>query len=484
MLNMVSWKDYEGVEGFYGASSPQDVAQLNKALVAGADRDPPSSIVAGDGFALRVESLERTLKNTSFRAEHVRLWRAIPKKPAYNTVEEYNQIQSYGSLNTGAFIGEGALPSETDATYERKFSIVKFMGTTRRVGHVMTLVKPAHGNVIAQETVAGTLYLLQQIEQNLFYGDSSLDPVQWDGYEKLIADGAGATNIIDLRGQPLTEDRLIDASLTIMDAPNYGLPTHLHMNPKVKADLVKTFFPKMRYDLGALANGKIGGDIGYFISPAGDVKLESNVFISDGGGVPSAASGDASARPGTPSVSVAAAAGANASSMFGSADAGLYFYHAVAVNRFGTSAPLAVNGSALTVAAGDRVTFTLQPGAGPLPAYYLIYRTAPGGAQSSARLILKVSNQTGTPPQPSGAALQIIDVNARLPGCSTAFMFQQNVENMAFAQLAPMIKIPLSTVDPSIRWMQLLYGVPQLFTPRHNVIFRNVGRSPDFVGAP
>lgn len=484
MLNTVGWKDYEGVQGFYGASSPQEIQALNKALVAGNAQNPPGSVTAGDGFALRVESLERTLKSTTFRAEHVRLWRGIPKLPAYNTVEEYNQIQSYGQLNAGgAFIEEGALPTETDASYERKFSVVKFMGTARRVSHVMSLVKPAHGNVIAQETVAGTLFLLSQIEQNLFYGDSSLDPVQWDGFEKLIADGAGATNIIDLRGQPLSEDKLIDASLTIMDAPNYGIPTHLHMNPKVKADLVKTFFPKARYDLGAMTQGKIGGDIQSFISPAGDVRLESNVFINDGGGVSGlAALGDASARPGTPSISVAAAAGAHASSMFGAADAGSYFYHIVAVNRYGQSAPLAVNAVALAVVAGDRVTFTVLPGPGPLPAYYIVYRTAPGGVTSTARQILRVSNIVlGAP---SAAALQIIDVNARLPGTSVAFMFQQNVENMAFKQLAPMIKIPLATVDPSIRWMQLLYGVPQLYTPKHNVIFRNVGRAADYVGAP
>ena len=52
---------------------------------------------------------------------------------------------------------------------------------------------------------------------------------------------------------------------------------------------------------------------------------------------------------------------------------------------------------------------------------------------------------------------------------------------MAFKQLAPMIKIPLATVDPSIRWMQLIYGTPQVYTPGRNVIFRNIGRAVDAV---
>lgn len=82
---MVSWKDYDGVEGF-GSASQSDVDALNKALAAGQEINPPGSIVAGDGFALRVESLEKTLKVTTFKMEHIRLWKNVPKLAAYNTV--------------------------------------------------------------------------------------------------------------------------------------------------------------------------------------------------------------------------------------------------------------------------------------------------------------------------------------------------------------------------------------------------------------
>lgn len=58
--NMVSLQDYQGVEGFFGAQSGQDVEMLNKALAAGQDINAPSPFTAGDGFALRVESLEAT----------------------------------------------------------------------------------------------------------------------------------------------------------------------------------------------------------------------------------------------------------------------------------------------------------------------------------------------------------------------------------------------------------------------------------------
>ncbi len=133
--NGVSWRDYEGVEGF-GQSSSQELADLNKALNVGQDQNPPGSAVAGDGFALRVESLENTLKNVTYRMEHLRLFKALPKLAAYNTVEEHNEIQSYGENPDAGWMDEGDLPNEDDSTYERKFAVIRYLGTTRRVSHV------------------------------------------------------------------------------------------------------------------------------------------------------------------------------------------------------------------------------------------------------------------------------------------------------------------------------------------------------------
>lgn len=474
--DMVSWKDYEGVEGF-GSVTQQDVDELHKALSAGNDINPPGSAVAGDGFALRVESLEQTLKNTTFKMEHIKFWKNINKLPAYNTVEEHNEISSYGENVDAGFIGEGDLPEEEDSTYERKFAIVKFLGTTRRVTHPMSLVRPAHGPMIARETVNGTMHLLRIMEKALFYGDSSLSALQFDGFFKLMSDNAPATNVIDLRGEPLSEDRLTDGALTIQDAPNYGTPTHMYLNPKVKADLVKTFFPKERHPTFIGDGRLVGLDIGGFTSPAGDVKFEPDVFITDGGG-PGVARGDAAKRPANPTISTAATTPVDAASQFIASDAGNYFYKVVAVNRYGRSAPVAVGAGAVAVAAGDKTTFGITPGGSTSVGWYEIYRTTVGGAAGTERLILRVPNAAGAGEQ------TIDDYNANLPGTTSAFLCQQNLESMSYKQLAPMVKIPLATIDSSIRWMQLIYGVPVLYTPGKNVVFKNIGRAAGYVGAP
>lgn len=480
---MISWRDYDGVDGFGGSST--DVRDINRALdkslTAGAAVNAPGSAVAGDGFALRVESLERTLKNTTYKMEHIRLWKAVPKLAAYNTVEEFNQIQSYGENPDAGFIEEGDLPESDDSTYQRKYSVVKFLGTTRKVTHVMSLVKPAHGSVIAQETINGTMHLLRIVERALLYGNSELSDLQFDGYEKLLMDNSPATNIIDLRGKPLSEDNLTDGALTVQDAPNYGTPTHLFLNPKNKADLCKAFFPKERYDaFQKTDSGMIGLDIAGFTSPAGDVKFESDVFITDGGG-PTAAVGTSGRRPSSPTISTAPTSPPDSDSLFEADDAGDYFYQVQACNRYGRSAAvhLVAGPVAVTVAAGDKVSFGVTPDDGSPPvAWYEVFRTKKSGAAGTARLILRVPNTEGE------AELTIVDLNANLPGCTSAFLFQMNLEAMSFKQLAPMVRIPLGTIDTSIRWAQLIYGVPVIYAPGKHVLYRNVGRAANYVGAP
>jgi len=61
MSSAISWADYEGVSGFGGGGASQgDIEALQKALAAGQEINPPGAVTPGDGFALRVESLERT----------------------------------------------------------------------------------------------------------------------------------------------------------------------------------------------------------------------------------------------------------------------------------------------------------------------------------------------------------------------------------------------------------------------------------------
>jgi hypothetical protein len=340
----------------------------------------------------------------------------------------------------------------------------------------MSLVKPAHGPVLAQEVVNGTAWLLKQLEKALFFGDSSLIPVQFDGLQALITAGAPSANIIDMRGQPLSEDALNDGALTVKTAPNYGRPTDLHLADGAYADLAKSFYPAERIHVPTEGwkDGMVGLSIKGFHSMVGPIMFNPNVFI-EFGAVPAAATGPASQRPSTPTESVAPACSADGSAdnKFAASDIGDYNYQVVAINRYGKSAALNLTGPVTMDAATKKITFTVADGAIPGTAYE-VYRSPKGGAIGTCKLAFTVAR--------SGATTLITDKNIYLPGCTTAFMIQQNVEFFSFKQLAPFVKVPLATIDTSIRFMLLLYGAMTVYAPGKAVIYRNVGRALGTVG--
>jgi len=469
----VSMKDYEGIQGF-GVGSQEQVDELNKALEAGYQRPPASG-----GSALRVESLEATLRVVTFTLQNIRFWPRIPKLPAFSTVEEYNILSSYGS-DSGVFTNEGDLPETQDSVYERKVALVKFLGTTREVTHPMTLVRPAHGNTVALETQNGAIFLVERLERALFVGRSDVISQEFDGVMKQIMDGAGLTDpwnvnpvssgvVVDCRGGPITEDLVEEAANSIVE--NYGTPTGMYLAPRPSSDLAKQFYPRERVNLPFPTDGRVGLAITSIVTSAGTIELRPDVFLRGGGNngkkdPPVAAT--STKAPNTPA-SVTTAVAADATSLFAAADAGTYIYKVTAINRYGESAPITLAGQA--IAAGEKCTLTITDGGGSYPATgYKIYRSAKDGTAATCLIQIPGFPRDSVTPVDTN----YVDFNFWLPGTSNAFMFQENLQNFSFRQLAPMMKIPLATIAASIRWMQLLYGTPIVYSPKKNKIFINV----------
>lgn len=489
----VSWRDYAGLEsmpglfegggegeGAGGIVSAADVDALNKALVAGGDINNPGS-GAGVGFPLRVESLDKLLYVTSFRAQDIKFWKTLFKDPAYNTVEEFNRLEEYGSSES-AFMAEGDLAVEDDSTYSRQYTKIKFLGTTRRVTHVMSLLRAAHGNAVARESVNGTLWLLRQIERSLFIGDERLIPIQFDGLEKSLVNAWGSTelddlqlsgyeddNVIDMRGAALSEDHIADMAERLVAEPNFGQPSDLWMPTGPVKDLSKILYPKERYDLPAPQGGMAGISIKGVRTPFGDINLNPDIFIPDSVLAPAAAAGPAAQRPGTPAVGVLASPlyGGPNTTYWAAGDVGTYIYKVVAASRYGKSAP--VTTASIAVAAGDQVDIPVTD-AGPGTTFYDVYRSDKNGAASTARHIMRVRR--------TGAVQTIVDLNRFLPNTSKGYMLTQSPEVLKWKQLAPFTKIPLATIDSSIRWMMVLYGALQVMKPLQNGMFINIGKLP------
>lgn len=484
MVGMSAYTSGGGFDGF-NIGTQEQLQTLSKALEAGYS-------VSGQtgGSALRVESLEASLKVTTYSASHIKLWKKIPKSPAYSTVEQYNQLTAYGDSRAGAFLQEGELSPTQDSSYVRKTALIKYIGTTRQVSHPMTVVHPAHGDVIALENQNGILWLLERMEDSLFHGDASLafdgESEQWSGLDALI----DADSFLDLEGQPLQEADVEEASNQIVE--NYGYPTDIFLGTRVASDLVKTMYPKERISLPAPQNGQVGLSVTSVMTQAGVMELNPNVFLKRSPTPPSAAT-HANA-PAAPASCTAAVAAATTGDFNKGAPAGTNYYSYVVTfsNRFGESAPTAfmANGIAISQAQKDgndiyQLTIVnANPIGTYLPEYMNIYRTEAQATNAQVADLTKYSlvrkmavyTQTAGATQQSGGGVLPQDLNFLLPFTEIAYMGEMSPSVLTFRQLLPMMRLDLAVLAPAYRWMILLYGTPIMFAPKRWLRLINIGR--------
>ena len=473
----------------YGVTTAQEVDQLNKALEAGTSYlDAPST--RSGGGALQVESLDASLKSVTYEMKNIKMWPLMAKDQAFNTIEEYNRQDAYGDQGQG-FIAEGALPRSEDSSYSRQVQRVRFIGVTRELTHVYTLVRNAHGDAIAREIRSGTMRILEIVERNLFDGrghysnagkfdgaDAAIldADLKWDGLDKQIRRGNSDASaqasaftgyglaedvIADQRGNILDEDALEDGGRIVVE--NFGMPNLMQLDTKAHSDLARQFYPKERINPMGVANGKAGFVLQQFVSSAGAFDLVSNVFIRPKRGASPVA--DAPAAPGAPTATANAAPVAD--SKWAAADAGDYTYKATAISEAGESAQSA-SSAAATVAADGSVSVAIPATAGAHA--YAVYRSVEGD-DSGHEFIGYVA------PAAVGGAATMEDLDHKKPGLASAYLLSNESEVVRFKQLAPLMKMDLAIIATAYRWMQLMYGTPIVYAPRKNLIFENIGRA-------
>jgi hypothetical protein len=463
-----------GYTGF-GNSDQATVDLLNKALEAGHEINPLS--LEGGG-AFRVESLENSLKVLTYGDQHIKFWKKIPKQTAYSTVEQYGQLIDYGRQQ-GAFVGEGVLPDTNDSTYARKAAFVKFLGTTREVTHPMTLVNSAFGNVVARQNQDGILWMLKQIENSLFWGDSKLAPganegLEFDGLNKMI----DPINTIDLKGTYLEEKHINWGAQMIIQ--NYGTPTDLFLPFEVMAQFSQEFFPKERVIMPTASGYQAGVVVNKFMTHGGEVDFEPNIFLNKTRPLNNNASSFKAPAVGTLAFDTETGLTGTGGG-FGKSGAGVYKYKVTFNNAHGESIPtseVSVTISSSDLAKGVQLTIT-NPASTAFPIEYIrLYRTEKDGTSfyEVAKFAVTTSASSGT--------TTYVDKCEVMANTYTAFMGEMNGDILGFKQLAPMMKMDLATLGPVIRWMILLYGVPVLYAPRKWMRFTNIKADvPGFVGA-
>lgn len=477
---------------FQGALTNKEAEELSKALTAGYPVGAQASGLVGGGV-LQAESLEATLKSVTFEQKNLAFWPAVPTDKAFATVEQYSRLIGYGS-NASPYFAEGGTPGEEDSTYVRDTQKVVYFGTKRKVTHPMMLVRTHTGDVVAQQTKEGTMWLLKSIERELYWGNGWFtNSGEFDGHlsalpqtslamnglqQQLLrgsADtqhqagdfqgfGADKAAVKDVRGATLIHDDMEDAALAVFE--NFGMANECHLEPAALSAFSKIFYPKERISNMGVPDGRAGFVLREFVSSAGTISMKPNVFLRPAQRVDPYLPNQSS--PVAPTLTAPSSGAVPAGAVPSDFVAGeTYIYQVMACNDRGRSAPTA--SSAATISAdGDQVTIAISGTTGAK--YYDVYRTRSGGAAATAEHIGSVA------PAQVGGAATFTDRNRKLPGLGEAYLMTMSAENLTFKQLTPLSKINLAITSAALEWFMILYGCLIVYTPRKNHILRNVGR--------
>jgi len=491
--------DYSGFDGF---SDSRDAQELLKAMQAGNITGRDTANLPLTQEPLKAESLEKTLKLLTFRNQDIRLFNEMPKMTAYNTVEEFLQLESYGS-DRGGFYNEGELSDVEDSVYRRRAELVKYVQVTGEVTYQAQAVR-SYVDAMQKEIENKMMWVLRKTNSSLTKADSDIVPQEFNSiYRQHASIGGGVGDlyatledyysspvVIDLRGRSLTQDDVETAAITIDD--NFGNVDTLFAPPSVVSGLAKDFFQRQRIMLNASSPSSYDGVIGTtpkaIATSVGDVRLLTDKFMKTSGAGNSngrllSASATSLKAPNQPNAGTNALTGADAQSKFVTADAGTVYYAVGAINRYGESALRLVNATAVTLTAGQSVDVTFTDGGGAVPASgYQIYRTkVTASADPLADNVIfyplfKVSTAAKANGYDGAAAGVVRDRNRILPDTEQAFVTQNSDEVYSYKQLAPISKMDLAILSMARRFIVFQFGTPQLYAPKKLVRFVNVGK--------
>lgn len=471
MLNPATLPNVVGGQTVSGEMSMGDVSELQKALEAGYGTDVAT--LQGGG-ALRIQSLEKTMLSTIQENKHFALFNELAKTNATATVDEWTEQSGVGGFLGGSTNTETGNIQNAQGQYNRRVGMVKFLMTRREVSFVATL-QNAIVEAEAVEQQNGALQLLTDAEFLCFEGDSAVVPTEFDGIYSQIASLNSGSHVIDAAGGPLNSIDIVDrAAAQIAGFGNFGTPTHIFTSQLVQSDFNTNLDPAFRVALTGQANEiALGAPVKGISTSWGDIKNVPDVFVRDERQMmpfevdyPAVAAANNGFKP----AALAHAVAADAASKFAAAHAGNYYYAVAGVNAAGQSTALV--SAQVAVAAGEKVTLTIDRSASATETGYAIYRGRKNGtnALTDLRLVARI-------PASGGAQTTYVDLNRKIPGTTKAYILNMTpgAQAITWRQMLPMTKFPLyPTVSAVIPWAQLLFGYLRIGKRKHHVVVENI----------
>lgn len=461
-----------GELAFSDIEAPNQVKELAKALTVGYEMGTTDQVGFG---AVRVESLEKTLKWVTAKEKSATFWKALRKGKGESTVEEFASMQEVGDAG---FYTEGGLPEEYDEEIKREFEQTKYVGAVGKVPNPARVVKSIVNNVATVQR-AKAISIMWHSDYKSFFGNADNIATEWNGfYTQFLKRVKEPTqNIIDLQGKRLSPEVLNDVTTIIQD--NFGDPNNTQgwLSPQAFNDYTDELLKERRFMVGTAEARNLIASAKKFEVGNGQGRMDTDIFLRLRGQhyqkaphpkLNAAGSAFASTHSKAPNVLDGATFTASAGGTGGTITAATYDYCAVPCNRYGQGQAFQV--ADVVVGAGEVVIFTLADNGSPTgqeaTCFDVYRRLASSTDLKDYRYVTTFK---------AGAA-SMVDNGSEIPGTTMAFFWDWDFDQVLdFKQLLPMVKMPLAVIDDSIRWLQKLYGTPILYNPNKMVVVKNIG---------
>jgi hypothetical protein len=463
-----------------GAAQLGAIEELQKAMTAGYGTDSAAFTGAA---ALRIESLDKTMKSTVQENKHFKLFNELAKSSATATVDEWTEQSGIGGFLGGSTNSETGIVASAEGQYDRRVGFVKYLMTRREVSLVATLGSNI-ASIEAVEQTNGAKQLLTDAEFLCFEGNSRVVPTEFDGIEAQMEDGVAtgqvdSNNIIDANGNSITSvESFNDAAAQIAGYGNFGVPTHFFCSQLVQADFDSSLDPAFRVPLPDVPGGGIslGAPVRGIRTSHGDIANMPDVFIRDElhllpfQALPRMGQLAVKNDHMKPTLATAVSGGAVVDSRFTALRAGNYYYLVTGLNAAGQSTGV-ISGQ-VAVAADRAVTLTITRSAGDAETGYAIYRSRQNGTNAvpDFRLMTRV-------PKAQAGDTVYVDKNRDIPGSTTGYILNLTPGDDAinWRQLLPMMKFPFYATERVTKpWAQLMFGYLRITKRRHLAVIKNI----------
>lgn len=424
-----------------------------------------------DAASLRVESLERDIKDLTYGFRDLTIFPDITRTHVESPVHQYDIKDMNGIIGHSRFVPEIGIASLNTPRLQRKTVEMRFISDTKQLSIAAQLANSIADPLQVLESDAA-IVIAKTIEWAIFYGDSSLSGqtgatgLEFDGLAKLLAaDTDHPENIIDLRGASLTPEYINKASVII--AKGFGTPTDAYMPVGVQADFVNQFLKDQRILVADRENNvQLGLTTAVFNSVRGSIKLHGSTIMDNDNILDTS-------RPINPSApfapaSVVATPSTNGGGQFDVTNDASFDYKVVVVGSSYDSAPTQSN-TATVVNATDAVTLTITLNSlqNTQPDYVAIYRK--GAASGQYFLIARVAANTA-----NNGVITFVDTNAVIPETADVFLGELSKGVITLFEFLPMLKLNLAVTTSSNQFAVLWYGALGLYAPRRWVRIKNV----------